>query len=357
MLELEGLRKGSVWAKTQRVAEIYRRSRLGRQALSSPRPDRIRALRSARYLAAIAALNDGVDEETEAEEGGRLVSVDQARRRLESVALERSRLEADLEADRSRKSETALEVERLRSEVAAGALKLSRLRDAEARLAAAMPPAAYPGYNDPASRAREDAALATAATARAAGRPGDGAVASAQASDPGAVASSAPSSDAQPVEDGESGGLGVGRLFGGLFGSEPEPPAFETRKGQLPAPVRGSVVARFGQKHANGAVYQGVIVRTEAGAIVRAVAQGKVVFAGDFKGLGKTLIVSHGDRYHSVYARMSFLRSSMDSTVRPGQGIGRMSLHDADLHFELRNAGKSFDPLPWLAGGEAAFLK
>lgn len=130
---------------------------------------------------------------------------------------------------------------------------------------------------------------------------------------------------------------------------------FEARKGQLRAPMQGRVIARFGQAHANGSIYRGLIVRGVAGADVRAVAGGDVIYSGDFPGLGATLILAHNDRYHTVYARMGGVRFPVGVRVDQGAVLGRMPAEDGDLHFEMRLAGKPFDPLPWFQGGQGAF--
>ncbi len=131
--------------------------------------------------------------------------------------------------------------------------------------------------------------------------------------------------------------------------------AFARLKGSLKVPMRGRVIARFGQSHESGALYRGLIVRGAGGGAVTAVATGDVIFAGEFPGLGATLILSHGERYHTVYARMASVRFPVGVRVDRGTVLGAMPAGDGDLHFEMRLAGKPFDPLPWFPGGASAF--
>ncbi|MFT4571307.1 MAG: septal ring factor EnvC (AmiA/AmiB activator), partial [Candidatus Binatia bacterium] len=88
----------------------------------------------------------------------------------------------------------------------------------------------------------------------------------------------------------------------------PAETGFPSLKGRLRVPMLGRVIARFGQSHPSGAIYNGLIIRGAVGSDVRAAAEGDVIFSGDFPGLGATLILAHGDRYHTVYARMETVR-------------------------------------------------
>lgn len=132
---------------------------------------------------------------------------------------------------------------------------------------------------------------------------------------------------------------------------------FAERKGGLAAPVTGKVRFRFGDRADRGAVVQGVVVRAEGDRRVMTVAEGEVVFAGPFPGLGNTIILNHGDRYHTVYAHLSSIAHEVGQKVRPNEVIGTLAAADPMLHFELRSEGKALDPVPWFAGGEAAFSR
>lgn len=132
---------------------------------------------------------------------------------------------------------------------------------------------------------------------------------------------------------------------------------FGDRKGGLPAPVTGKVRFRFGDRADRGVLVQGLVVRAEGDRRVVTVAEGEVVFAGPFPGLGNTIILNHGDRYHTVYAHLSSIAHEVGQKVRQNEVIGALAASDPMLHFELRSEGKAVDPVPWLAGGEAAFAR
>ena len=62
--------------------------------------------------------------------------------------------------------------------------------------------------------------------------------------------------------------------------------AFARLRGKLAWPVSGRLTARFGQSRAGGVKWDGVMVATDRGADVRAVSQGRVVYADWLPGLG-----------------------------------------------------------------------
>jgi len=165
-----------------------------------------------------------------------------------------------------------------------------------------------------------------------------------------------PSTDAAPVEPG-AGAAAETRpprrvgLLTRIFGDDRDADSFAASRGTLPPPVAGKVVANYGQQHKSGATYRGVILRAGHDAPVKAVAGGQVSFAGDLPGLGNTVIVSHGGRYHTVYARLGSVRVKEGEDVASGADLGELPADNADMHFELRDQGKAIDPLPWLKSG------
>src|SRR5207244_11362249 len=75
---------------------------------------------------------------------------------------------------------------------------------------------------------------------------------------------------------------------------------FARLRGRLAWPVSGRVVARFGDSRAGGVRWDGVLVATERGAPVKAVCQGRVIYADWLPGLGLLTLVDHGDGYLSL---------------------------------------------------------
>ncbi len=196
------------------------------------------------------------------------------------------------------------------------------------------------------ARAAGDAVGET--TVEAAGDPGATGSGDAATREPGVQdETAAPGEAPRTAEQSDSRRRG---LLSRMFGSDRQADAFASSRGELPPPVPGKVVANYGQQHKSGATYRGVILRAAHSDPVRAVAEGKVSFAGEVPGLGNTIIVSHGGRYHTVYARLGSLDVKEGENVDRGSLLGELPDDNADLHFELRDGGKAVDPLPWLRG-------
>jgi len=127
--------------------------------------------------------------------------------------------------------------------------------------------------------------------------------------------------------------------------------AFAHLRGKLAWPVSGRVVARFGETRAGGVKWDGVLVATERGAPVRAIYQGRVIYADWLPGLGLLTIVDHGDGYMSLYGHNERLYKAVGDRVSAGDPIA--SAGDSggsakpELYFEIRKGGKPVDPRPW----------
>lgn len=126
-------------------------------------------------------------------------------------------------------------------------------------------------------------------------------------------------------------------------------------KGQLPYPVIGTIVSRFGEKD-GAAKLKGIRIRARESAQIVAPYDGQVVFAGPFRDYGQLLIISHGNGYHSLLAGLGNLQSIVGQWVLTGEPVGTMSTaRDAgELYMELRRNGESVDPTPWLSRRTAA---
>ena len=126
---------------------------------------------------------------------------------------------------------------------------------------------------------------------------------------------------------------------------------FAHLRGKLAWPVSGHLMARFGDTRAGGVKWDGVLVATERGAPVRAVYQGRIIYADWLPGLGLLTIVDHGDGYMSLYGHNERLYKAVGERVSAGDAIA--SAGDSggsarpELYFEIRKGGKPVDPRPW----------
>ena len=135
--------------------------------------------------------------------------------------------------------------------------------------------------------------------------------------------------------------------------------SFLARRGKMASPVEGRVRRRFGRvvdaQYQTQIFRKGVEFSAGVGEDVRAVAPGRVRFAGWFRGYGKIVIVDHGDRYFTVSGQMAQIRVKVGETIQTGQVLGTVgetgSLEGPGLYFEVRRGGVPLDPAEWLTKG------
>lgn len=127
--------------------------------------------------------------------------------------------------------------------------------------------------------------------------------------------------------------------------------AFARLRGKLAWPVSGRVVARFGETRAGGVKWDGVLVATERGSPVRAVSQGRVIYADWLPGLGLLTIIDHGNGYMSLYGHNERLYKAVGEQVAAGDPIASAGdsggTQRPELYFEIRKGGHPIDPRPW----------
>ena len=122
----------------------------------------------------------------------------------------------------------------------------------------------------------------------------------------------------------------------------------QTTKGSFRWPVRGKVIAGFGQRTATGR-NDGIDIAVPVGTPVRAVADGKVLYSGsEIEGFGKLILVRHANSWVSAYANSSSNLVKRGDKVQAGQTIAKSgNSGDAaqpQLHFELRRNSQPVDP-------------
>jgi septal ring factor EnvC (AmiA/AmiB activator) len=129
---------------------------------------------------------------------------------------------------------------------------------------------------------------------------------------------------------------------------------FQRVKGKLPWPVKGKLLARFGQLRAGGPLkWQGLVIGADRGTQVRAPFYGRVVYADWLPGLGLLIVLDHGGGYMTLYGHNEQLYRRVGDRVAPGDplsavgdaaGFGR-----SGLYLEIRNGRATVDPSVWLA--------
>ena len=125
----------------------------------------------------------------------------------------------------------------------------------------------------------------------------------------------------------------------------PESGPIREMRGNLPYPVMGRLIGKFGAKEAVGEA-RGIRIESRPGAQVVAPYDGKIVFAGPFRHYGQLLIIEHGEGYHSLMAGFGQLYGSVGQWVLTGEPIGVMTSKRSanQLYLELRRRGTGNKP-------------
>lgn len=114
-------------------------------------------------------------------------------------------------------------------------------------------------------------------------------------------------------------------------------------------PMTGTLLKRFSTE---GVGSKGIDIAGKRGDIVKAAADGVVVYAGEgLVGYGKLIILRHNDEYITAYAHNDRLIANEGQRIKLGQTIAEVGSTGTDrdkLHFEIRYKGKPIDPLTML---------
>lgn len=126
------------------------------------------------------------------------------------------------------------------------------------------------------------------------------------------------------------------------------------RKGNLPWPIEGRLLGRYGRTmDSSGLRWQGLLIGAAEGNEVRAVHGGRVVFADFFKSHGLLIIIDHGDGVWTLYGRNQALLKDVGSWIEAGEVIaqaGRSGGYtESALYFEVRKDGAPQNPASWLS--------
>ncbi|MGN6356448.1 MAG: peptidoglycan DD-metalloendopeptidase family protein [Novosphingobium sp.] len=121
--------------------------------------------------------------------------------------------------------------------------------------------------------------------------------------------------------------------------------------GRFAWPLSGTI--RRGYSSAGRTEHPGLDIVAKAGTAVRAVADGRVIFAGEEpQQYGTMVIVDHGGGWHSAYAFLNRVTVKEGERVKATERVGLVG-HTGqatrdELHFELRRDNRPVDPLPLL---------
>jgi murein hydrolase activator len=136
-------------------------------------------------------------------------------------------------------------------------------------------------------------------------------------------------------------------------GKSVTPSAPPTGRGSWPWPVKGEVLARFGQLRSGGPLkWEGLMIGSGQGAQVRAPAAGRVLYSDWLPGLGLLLVLDHGGGIMSLYGHNEQLYKKVGEQVSAGEvlsAVGDTGMAGrSGVYLEIRNGKQPVDPLNWL---------
>ncbi|MBQ4889942.1 peptidase M23 [Shewanella sp. UCD-FRSSP16_17] len=114
-------------------------------------------------------------------------------------------------------------------------------------------------------------------------------------------------------------------------------------------PNKGRIIGYFSTTQQGN---QGIKLAGSRGDIIKAAADGRVVYAGNaLRGYGNLVIIKHNEDFLSAYAHADAILVKEKQYVNAGQTVAKMGSTGANqvmLHFEIRLHGKSVNPLNYL---------
>jgi septal ring factor EnvC (AmiA/AmiB activator) len=132
-------------------------------------------------------------------------------------------------------------------------------------------------------------------------------------------------------------------------------------RGLLSLPANGELVSGFGADDGLGSHLAGVLLATRPGAQVTSPCDGKILFAGPFRGYGQMLIIGVSGGYHVLLSGLANVDGVVGQEVLAGEPVGRMASNPKQdtgsapgprggrLYMEFRRNGAPIDPAPWFA--------
>jgi septal ring factor EnvC (AmiA/AmiB activator) len=127
-------------------------------------------------------------------------------------------------------------------------------------------------------------------------------------------------------------------------------------RGHLPWPLADvRLLSHYDSLKGDGAQrWDGVILKAEEGAEVRAVQSGRVVYADWLRGFGLLIIIEHDDDYMTLYGHNQALLAEPGDWVAAGDTIALSGSSgggaSSGLYFAIRHRGRPLNPERWCRG-------
>ena len=129
---------------------------------------------------------------------------------------------------------------------------------------------------------------------------------------------------------------------------------FATHKSKLPWPLRGKLLASFGDNKAGKRIiWNGFWIAAPEGTAVKAVANGRVAYVGWLHRYGLIVILEHDDGYFTLYGHNESVNKTAGEWVKAGDIVSHAGVtggyEKSGVYFEIRKGTDSLNPKLWLA--------
>ncbi len=125
----------------------------------------------------------------------------------------------------------------------------------------------------------------------------------------------------------------------------------------LGMPYHGRITSTFGHRENpfggnNVETHKGLDISGPIGSPVKAMAEGKVEFAGQRGGFGNCIMLKHANGFETLYGHLSKILVSVGENVKIGQTIGKIGSTGRStgphLHYEIHKNGQQINPQSFL---------
>jgi len=131
--------------------------------------------------------------------------------------------------------------------------------------------------------------------------------------------------------------------------------SFVNNKGKLPYPISGNytITTRYGNKKIGHVTLPstGLKIRSQAGAVAKAVFDGEVASVAAIQGNAPCIIIRHGG-YYSFYGNLQNINVKQGDKVTTGQPLGTVYTDPdtgiCEIEFRLMQGTNKLNPEPWL---------
>lgn len=123
-------------------------------------------------------------------------------------------------------------------------------------------------------------------------------------------------------------------------------------KNVLDWPLPGNIRHYFGETIQGQLYWKGLVIGSQEGSQVRAIADGRVILANWLQGYGFMVVIDHGRGDMSLYGYNQRVLVNVEDKIKKGQAIALVGNSggqgSAGLYFEIRRDGKALNPRAWL---------